>query len=218
MDADRQKKVTDTLEKILSSKEFKEPKNEMSILERVGDMIRDIIEWLLDLLPDINPGSSGNFNAPNMSPSIFALKIFAVVLIIAFVLLLVFFIFRNLHLSKSIKQKEDAELLSVLKDSESVEQSAVEFYTKGDIRQAIRFLYMALLLRLNESNVVRIDKSKTNKQYLREALENQYPFYSEMQEFTHDFNRYWYGKSSVDRTKFEYWHSIYTSRFREVGK
>jgi uncharacterized membrane protein len=218
MSPDREKKVADTLEKILSSREFAEPENKISIADRISDLIRDVIKWIWDLLPDSNMDKVGGFTPQAMTPAVFLLKLFAIVLIVVFVVLLVYYILRNLHRSKAVKEKADAELLTTLKDSEEVEKMAVEFYIKGDIRQGIRFLYIAMILSLNEKNIVKIDKSKTNKQYLREAMENQYIYYGDMQEFTYDFNRYWYGRSSVDKNKFDYWYSIYTSRLKEGSR
>lgn len=218
MSPDREKKVTDTLGDILSSREFTEPENKITIADRIADMIKDFIKWILELLPDRKTEGDSRLDPQYTPPGALALKVLAIVLIFALVFFLVFFIFRNLRSSKSVKKKEDAELLTILKDYEEVERMALEFYSKGDIRQAIRFLYMALLLKLNEINIVRIDKSKTNKQYLREAFESQYSFYSEMKEFTHDFNRYWYGRNSVDNYKFDYWYSVYTSRLKEGSR
>lgn len=217
MTADREREATDRLGEILSSGEFTDPQNEKSIIEKIGEMIKDFINKIREAFSgddgSRNSASSGRILDSSMGGTV--LKIFSICLIIVFIILLFYFISRNFHLSKRIMEKEDAQLLSILKDSDAVERDALEFCSKGDFRQGLRFLYIAELLRLNEMNLIRIDKSKTNKQYLKEVTDKGYMHYRLIQEFTRDFNWYWYGNKNVDKLKFDYWYQKYTSVLKE---
>jgi hypothetical protein len=217
MTADREREVNDRLEEILSSGEFTDPQNDKSIFERIGEMIKDFFSKIRKAFSDEDDNQNSVFSERILDrwAGGTVLKIFSVCLILVFVFLLFYFVSRNFHISKRIMEKEDAQLLSILKDSATVERDALEFCSRGDFRQGLRFLYIAGLLRLNETNIIRIDKSKTNKQYLKEVLDKGFPHYNMIQEFTRDFNWYWYGNKDVDKSKFDYWYQKYTSVLKE---
>lgn len=214
MRPDREQEVRDRLERILSSKEFTRPQEGKSILEKIGEMINDFIEKIKEIVPKGKSGGYGELAGGGAPSAGLALKIFSAAIIVVFIFMLMFFIVKNFYSSGRIKRKEDAELLTMMKDSSEVEQTAMELYFKGDFRQALRFLYIAFLLRLNKLNVIKIDKSKTNKQYLKEMADNGYNRYDTAQKFTRDFNKFWYGNKSVGKARFDYWYSEYTSMIK----
>jgi hypothetical protein len=62
----------------------------------------------------------------------------------------------------------------------------------GDIRGAIRKGYIAVLCELGDRKILRLERHKTNRDYLR-ALSDRRPLYGEMQQLTNSFENHWYG-------------------------
>jgi len=160
------------------------------------------------------PGAKNSLASKGIQSGTFIIEIICIVLIIAFLAAIIFFIFKGLRKSRRMKEKDDTVLLTSLKDPETVESKALEYADKGDYRQAIRLLYISMLLRFNEDNIIKIDKSKTNKQYLIEMQINGFEKYDLVTEFTEIFNRCWYGNRNLQKEKFDYWFGNYTKLTR----
>jgi hypothetical protein len=207
---DRPKEVKEKLEKILSSGEFTKTPPQKSFIETALDKIGELIKEFFDRI-GLSQKLSFIDNLKLSSWQILLLKIFGILIPIFFILFILFIIFRRMKPSKKIKMNEDILILNSLKDYEQVERMAIEFMQKNDFRQGIRFLYIALLLYLNKLNIIKIDKSKTNKQYLREIANNYLENYNLIYNFTWAFNECWYGNKNADRKVFDSWYEKYTS-------
>lgn len=212
----KEQEVTQKIQDILSRKEFTQQNNRPNLIDEMAKNIWNIIKKVLrDIMPTSNETTEmGKELSPFAS---MILKIVGITILASFIAVLLYYVFKNFRFSKSFKEMDDAKLLSVLKDAERVYQNALELAQKGDYRQGIRFLYISLLIRLNEMNVIKIDKSKTNKQYLREAYESNFLDYELLLQFTYAFNEYWYGKRSIDKDIFDLWDQNYSSIIREVN-
>jgi flagellar basal body-associated protein FliL len=139
----------------------------------------------------------------------FILQIIAIVLILTIIGLIIYFTAKKLTRSRRIRQEEDALLLNILKDADEVYKKAFDYYNKGDYTQGLRFLYISLLIRFNKLNIIRINKAKTNKQYLKEIGENKPEFYEVMAEFTLVFNMHWYGGKNAVKATFVNSNEVY---------
>lgn len=207
---DREKEVKESIGHILSASEYQPAKEKPpSLLKALFDKLVELVKKIYEKLNFSKKISNFIFGKTLSPASALAINIIGVLILLGVLVLLVFFIVRNLRNSKRMRQDEDAMILSTIKDPEALEQKALEFCNKGDYKQALRFLYIALLIRLNEMNLIKIDKSKTNKQYLNEIMNNKPEIHSDVSEFTGDFNKYWYGDRNVDRIKFEFWYAKY---------
>jgi len=123
-------------------------------------------------------------------------------LIIAAVILFIlslFFIARNL--SRSLVR--EAELAAengdddVLLTSNGAMQRAQTLSTQGDYRNAVRYLYLSSLLILDEHGVLRYDRSRTNREYLR-SVSSKPELAKPLSDVIDVFDRVWYGFDSVD--------------------
>ena len=88
----------------------------------------------------------------------------------------------------------DDELLS----AESALKKAQSLSADGDLRQAVRYLYLSSLLTLEERGLLRYDRSKTNRETLG-AIANQPEMRAEMQEVVEVFDRVWYGYQELEQ-------------------
>lgn len=128
-------------------------------------------------------------------------------LLIAAALLLtlsLFYISRNL--SRSLVREAEIAAQSGEDDSMLTSKGALQraqtLSNQGDYRNAIRYLYLSSLLVLDERGLLRYDRSRTNREYLRSVaskpeLEN--PLHSVIDVF----DRVWYGFESVDEQTYQ---------------
>lgn len=209
--------IKEALRGILSSEEFTaQPESRTSLLKLLADWLKAQVEKYLKNLKLPDEGLKKIFGWNEISPGAqLALNIAGIAILVLFIGGLIYFIFRNLRFSRKLKQKEDALLLTQLKDPETVEQKAMEYYRQGDYRQGIRFLYIAFLLKLNERNVIRIDKAKTNRQYLNEILNSDFKACDLVRDFTGAFNDCWYGNKPIDSQSFDFWYGRYAFLVKE---
>ncbi|MCX7746633.1 MAG: hypothetical protein N2645_07070 [Clostridia bacterium] len=147
-------------------------------------------------------------------------QIIGILIIAGFAAIFLFFILRNLRFSRAVQMKKDQDEIAemILKNPDEIEQKALEFMKNGDFRQGLRFLYVTLLINLNRFNLISIDKSKTNKQYLEELYRGNYWGYDIVKEFTGEFNRCWYGNGKIDGEKFGFWYNQYSLLSKEAKK
>lgn len=75
---------------------------------------------------------------------------------------------------------------------------AEQLVQSGDLRQAIRALYVASLLRLDELKIARFDRSDTNWEHLARFESSQRrPTDVDFRAVTKSFDRFWYGRIPV---------------------
>jgi hypothetical protein len=78
-------------------------------------------------------------------------------------------------------------------DDEAVKMQAYEFARAGDYRQAIRYLYLSLLLYLDKAGLLTYDMSKTDAEYVSEAHRSMGDEAPRFKSLTLFFERKWYG-------------------------
>ena len=127
-------------------------------------------------------------------------------LIIAAVIIFIvslYFISRNLsrNLVRDAQLAAEAggdELLS----STSAMQRAQILSTQGDYRTAIRYLYLSSLLTLDEQGLLRYDRSRTNREYLR-SVASKPVLANPLRSVIDLFDRVWYGFEEVDEKTYQ---------------
>ena len=67
----------------------------------------------------------------------------------------------------------------------------------GDYREAVRYLYLSTLLSLDEKGMLRFDRSKTNREYLRQVSGSD--FAPTLGSVIDVFDRVWYGFQPIDK-------------------
>ena len=83
------------------------------------------------------------------------------------------------------------------------------------VQRGTSLLYVALLLELHQRKVLRIEKWKTNRAYLREIAANNPEILSHMKELTGVFNACCYGNKEIDEACMNIWFQFY---IEEKGK
>jgi len=114
-------------------------------------------------------------------------------------LLSLYFISRNL--SRSLVR--EAQLAAENSDgdaaltSKGAMQRAQTLSGQGDYRNAVRYLYLSSLLILDEQGLLRYDRSRTNREYLR-SISSKPQLANPLRDVIDVFDRVWYGFESVD--------------------
>ena len=123
-------------------------------------------------------------------------------LIIAAVLIFIvslYFIARNL--SRNLVREADLAAQNgdddALLTSQGAMQRAQTLSSQGDYRTAVRYLYLSSLLILDEHGVLRYDRSRTNREYLR-SISSKPELAKPLSDVIDVFDRVWYGFDSVD--------------------
>ena len=79
---------------------------------------------------------------------------------------------------------------------EALDQASI-LARDGDYRTAVRFLYLAALLRLDERGLLRYDRALTNREYLERIGDNP-KLQAALQPIVETFDSVWYGSTPLD--------------------
>lgn len=128
-------------------------------------------------------------------------------LIIAAALLFVFSLF---YISRSMSRSlvRDAQLVAQqnggdeMLTSDGAMQRAHSLSGEGDYRSAIRYLYLSSLLVLDEQGLLRYDRSRTNREYLR-SISSKPELANSLRDVIDVFDRVWYGFAQVDEQTYQ---------------
>lgn len=188
----------DSLNAILSRREFQYQEQAIPnpVLEWVNRILTEIQRWLNDLL-------GMTFDVVGSDTM---LVILSLLLVVVF-----FFVFRTLFVDfareAKLKEAEEDEPLT----SEAAFNRAQQLSKGGDFRAAVRYLYLSTLLILDERSVMRYDRSKTNREYLR-SVANSPELSKPLEEVIEVFDNVWYGYHSLDEETFKH----YSGRVEEL--
>jgi len=163
------------LDEILNSKEFKveeaKPPWWYGIIERIYSFMPGEMGWLGTALE----------------------WLFYAVMVIAIVVLSVF-VAKRFGKLPSFTRNHNVPIETRSRiDPEAVKTQAYEFAKTGDYRQAIRYLYLALLLYLDKADLLTYDMSKTDAEYIIEARRSMGNEAEQFGALTLFFERKWYG-------------------------
>jgi hypothetical protein len=117
-------------------------------------------------------------------------------------ILAVYFISRNLarNLVREAQLAAEGQGDAAL-TSRGALQRAQTLSNAGDYRNAIRYLYLSSLLVLDERGLLRYDRSRTNREYLR-SVASQPDLEGPLHNVIDVFDSVWYGFEQVDETAY----------------
>lgn len=179
------------LAEILSRPEF-QYQEELNPLEKwLQEMQQRFWEWLARVAPAVDP-----------QISVVLGRIGAIVALIALLLALLYAargLFGDFAADASL-HAADAEIAALT--SATALAQAQRFSESGDQRTAVRYLYLASLLHMEEHGLLRYDRSRTNQEYLR-LVRSQPELAAALRDVIAIFDRVWYGYQSIDEADFE---------------
>jgi len=182
-------------------------------LKKVGQWIKQIIEWLEDMLPKPNkktPTSSGNWITP--------LRIVLIVLLVLLLAVLAYIFVRiwqrrRPHAVETVNAAAaptpDLTDENVTADDLTTNRwltLAGELVEKGELRLAMRALYLATLAHLADREMITIEVYKSNREYERELKRRAHEHKELLSNFSASLNffeRVWYGMYRIARPEFD---------------
>ena len=187
-----------SLHEILSRPEFQWAEPALNPINEWLQKIWDVVNrWLNDLLGDFAQYIPSNTTW------------LMVILLVA----IVFFVFRTLFVDfikeAQLNGEESGENEPLT--SEAAFNKAQSLSRGGDYRSAVRYLYLSSLLLMDERGVLRYDRSKTNREYLR-SVANSPELAKPLEEVIEVFDNVWYGYHSLEEETFKH----YSDRVEEL--
>ncbi len=182
---------------ILSNPAYREEssKKDSNWLQRALDRLSDLFKTQRE--PFSN--NSQNFSMPKPL-DLGAIFPFIIGILIAALCFALFVAFRNVKFSKSKREKstrrglldDDEPLLTY--DEWLEKANALE--KEGKFREAVRCLYLAILMRLDESRIIRFERTETNWEHLYRIENSLAPKEVDYKTLTKRFDLVWYGDHS----------------------
>ena len=203
--SERAARIKSHVREILSSHEFRDARPHTTWLERMGkrtgEAIKSFFEWL-ERLFRFGRGPRGITSSSNLLFWIlWPALIVGIAIVIAYAL-------RRFGGRLGFDQRRSHKVADLLDIEDPAEISpdrwldaARAYASQGDFRRAYRAVFLAVLLRLDHSGVIKFDRSRTNGEYLRESRRRGHIF-ALLQPFALDFDRRWYGQAPATESDF----------------
>lgn len=171
----------------------------------------DLLEWLERLLETImRPVEAVPPTATDVVAWVFAL--IGAALVLAMILYLLINLRRSIVRDTRIATNGDDPALTA---SQALEQASA-LARDGDYRAAVRSLYLSALLWLDEQNLLRYDRTLTNREYLERARSNP-ALLARLAPVIETFDQVWYGHMPMDASAFAAYRQQIEALRREMG-
>jgi hypothetical protein len=171
------------LNRILARNEFNE--SSMTWWDKLSERMSGAIErWLRRLAP-IGPGGDKLVNLLSV--------LLALTVIVLFVVLLAYVLSRvgRRALDKAA-ESDNGDIYAGPDTPRLALDEAARLASAGDFRSALRLVYLAALLKLDERDLIRFDRTGTNWEYLS-RVRGKPELYGALRPVTLAFDRKWYG-------------------------
>lgn len=194
------------LQAILARPEFQWPEERPSFLALLWQKALDFI-WtrLAPLLPDeVLIPLGGNW-------SHYLLTVLGSLLLVV----VLFFMMRQLlgELAAESEIKQDPATGQEILTADLALKRARNLSKGGDYRSAVRYLYLSALLGLDERDLLRYDRSQTNREYLR-SVAHLPQLAAILRDVIDVFDRVWYGYHALDEATYH----RYAARVAELRR
>jgi hypothetical protein len=180
---------------------------EFAWAEPIPNPLNDWWQKLWDAINDLLNRMLGRVPVPGSTSTLIGSVVAAIVLVIVFI-----FVYRTLF-NDFIRetQLDEGDENSEPLTSEGAFERAQLLSRGGDYRSAVRFLYLSSLLLMDERGILRYDRSKTNREYLR-SVSNMPELAKPLGEVIEVFDNVWYGYHSLEEETFK----KYSDRVEEL--
>lgn len=133
------------------------------------------------------------------------LRLISYSVVTCIVILLIYFIVRNISFDLHIKRaKVEGDLEKPVENIEELDIQVLldRAIRSGDFKLAIRLYYLRLLKKLHEQNKIVWKKDKTNRDYLSELFSRDF-FFEEIKRLTLSYESVWYGDHMLRSESFQ---------------
>jgi len=196
------------LDDILARSEYLPEEKRESVIQKWGGKIKDFLGHLLGKLfggpSQVGAGGAGLAAA------------FRILVFLAVIVALMFGAAKLAQRLQSRKRTEEgAETREVLGEEIAEDATAADLFAKAsdlarqrEYRKAIRRAYIALLCDLEQRGKLRLNRSKTNRDYL-DAMRSEQQIYPTFSVMTNAFEHVWYGQERATEEEFQDFVALY---------
>lgn len=189
------------LTKILARREYKGTETSWSD--------RATRHWWRGFLKWLNRHSSERVAS---AAGVFA-EILAVIVVLVLLVLIGYalsLIGRRARFGDKVPKQAKADIYIGPDTSKGALDEAAKLAGSGDFRSALRLVYLAALLRLDDANLIRFDRTGTNWEYLA-LLRAKPDVYNLLRPVTITFDRKWYGHEPATEADYSIFMAVYKS-------
>lgn len=181
----------------------------------IGNIKSAISQWLMKLLKKLFNNMDSAAAVSDRLSTIFI--IVGIIAIIAIIIIIIVKVNKTLERKRKVKEIL-GEKIDERTTPNSLRQKALSFSEVGDLRQAIRYDFIALLLLMHEHNVVYLDETKTNEEIYKYLRKNNFSILEGFKYLIDCFNSAWYGHKEFNKEDYKYWSSNINVIWNEVTK
>jgi hypothetical protein len=207
--------IRDNLNKILNSREFVQPPSESPLSNAIDRLLESIWEWIKQLfqryLPERNLHIDPSFN----NEFVGVLKFILIAVGVVLVFLIIRLIIKRVYMPAKRKKSKLPNVSDYVEREDEVIEKIQALIEQKEYTAALCFLFIAVLLEFNKKRIIKVEKWKTNRVYIREIKQNAGEFLAQMSEFSSIFNRCRYGGREADETVINTWFEFFL-RLREI--
>jgi len=208
-----EQEIRNILAEILKRREFQDNNNGQNSVVRILNSIWEaILEWVRKVF-GYRPGHGIRIDYEMNSP---VLQPVAKILLFLASAAILFFLARllagRIYRKGRLGQARIPTAYDYLKKPEEAISGYFESINKGEYSWALRFLYIAILLEFDRRKLIRIEKWKTNRMYIREIGLKDQSLVSPMAEFSSLFDECCYGNRAVDEISVLRWFEFYKNQ------
>lgn len=211
-----EQKIRKTVEEILKRKEFQQTGDKNPIADMIKQIWESILEWIQGLFKDRRPQRQFRYNPEQFNQNVETiLKIVLVVLAAILLFVLIRLVIRRIYLPGKARKTKIPKAHEYLENPDLAMDRMNSLIEQGLYTEALRFLFVAVLLEFHQQKILKVEKWKTNRIYLREITNNSPRLASPMKELSAVFNACCYGNRTIDAECMNTWLEFYRN---EKGK
>lgn len=208
-----------TAQKILSNGEYTDSGDLRSrnwFTKAFENVARAIADWLANMFQRQTPTGGSTLLGP-------AVQYFVWGVIILAIGAFLYFAFKNFAWGKSgrFRRRSVGGLLDQDEPDRTADewlQRADELSAKGEYRQAVRCLYLACLVRIDEANIARFVRAETNWEHLRRIeISPRRPAGLDFRPTTQKFDEIWYGYKVKGESDVQDFRTFYVDLMSIIG-
>lgn len=199
------------VQEILSRPEYLPLHNQIQDLyERYKEEVaRAIVEWLMKVFSNVS------FSEPTVSGATNLIAVITIVVLVALALMAVGMVMRVVERRPKLRSILGEEI-STHTTPDSLREKAQTFYRAADYRMALRYDFIALLLKLHEARYVFLEETWTNQELHDHLQSRNFNHIEILKVLMIGFNAAWYGHKDCSSKDYEAWLQEYTVVWKGV--
>lgn len=143
--------------------------------------------------------------------------IFGILIIAAIIIVIILNINKTSERRRKVKEIL-GEKISENTTPNSLREKALNYYENGDIRQALRYDFISLLLLMHNNKIIYLDETKTNEEIYGFLRKNNFNMLKSFKVLIDSFNLSWYGNKGIHEESYSEWRCNINLIWNEVAK